>query len=151
MFIRRKTAVTFAGAALLALMALWPYVPHFDRLAKEGAKVVRFTATGPLVKHVVFRTSSGAEVSCARSRSGGCPIEQLAELKTLQRELVVWHDGERVFQIADRGTVFFPYDSERGARAFALLLAALAALCGLIKLGFDTGLINRYDSQGKPQ
>lgn len=64
--------------------------------------------------------------------------------------MVVWHNGERVFQISEGAAVLFPYETDSSARAFGLMLAGLIALWGLVRLGFDTGLINQYDDQGKP-
>lgn len=148
--IKPATVVIFAISALLTVISLWPHVPNFDKLTKESATVVRFTAIGPAATNAVFQTASGINVSCSQSRTGRCPIDRLSRLKKLQREMVVWHDGKHVFQIAEGSEVIFPYKKDTDALAFGLVLAILVALFGLIQLGFDTGLINRYDDQGNP-
>lgn len=150
MQIKRATVIIFAVSAMVAVSVLWSQFPSFDTLTKESAALVGFTSSGPAVRKAVFKTASGKNVVCVQSRSGGCPVDRLAKQKALQREAVVWHDGERVFQIAEGAALVFPYETESAARTLGLGLAALIALFGLIRLGFDMGLVNQYDNQGKP-
>ncbi len=145
---KRVTVLIFALAALLAGTALWPYAPRLETLTVESA-TVRVKHPGPVVREAVFRTASGAEVACARGKSGGCPIEHLVQMEASQAQLTVWHDGARVFQIADKERIFYPYADIYSGRAIGLVMAALVALFGLVRLAFDTGLINQYDDQGK--
>jgi len=70
-------------------------------------------------------------------------------MEASQAQLTVWHDGARVFQIADKEKILYPYADIYSGRAIGLVMAALVALFGLVRLAFDTGLINQYDDQGK--
>lgn len=140
--------VTFALAALVAVTALWPSAPPLETLAVERA-TVRVKPPGPLVREAVFRTASGAEVSCHRGKSGRCPIEQLATTEARQTQLTVWHDGARVFQIADMERIIYPYSAVDDGRPLLLAIAALVALVGLGQMAIHLGWANRYDGDGK--
>jgi hypothetical protein len=150
MQMKRATAIIFAISATVAGSVLWSQLPGFDTLTEERAALFWFTSTGPAVGKAVFKTASGKNVVCVQSRAGGCPVDQLVKQRSLQREMVVWHDGERVFQIAEGEALVFPYETEAAARTWGLGVAALIAIFGLIRLGFDIGLVNSHDNQGKP-
>ncbi|RZJ51116.1 MAG: hypothetical protein EON49_25370 [Acidovorax sp.] len=145
---KRFTVVTFAVAAFLVAMCFWPTGPKFEALTSERA-TVRSIASPPASTIATFQTSSGAEVICTRVRSGGCPIEQLQKLRSLQRELVVWHDGSRVYQIADNGRILYPYDDLFRGRGLLLTIAFLIAMAGVLQVAVHAGLVNRYDESGK--
>ncbi len=145
---KRVTVFTFALAALLTGMALWPYAPSLEALTVESA-TVRVKPPGPLVQEAVFRTASGAEVSCSRGKSGRCPIEHLVKMEASQAQLTVWHDGARVFQIADMERVLYPYDAVHDGRALLFAIAAIFALMGLGQMAIHMGWANEYDDEGK--
>ncbi len=148
MLTKRLTVITFAGATFLAALALWPLTPSLDALTQERA-TVRSIAADAMVTQTVFRTSSGAEVACTRGKSGGCPTEQLKTLHASQREFMVWHDGARVYQIADSEKVLYSYGDMSRGRGFLLAIAMVIALAGLIQVAVHARLINRYDETGK--
>ncbi|WP_395457988.1 hypothetical protein [Acidovorax delafieldii] len=146
---KRFTVVTFALAALLTGMALWPYAPPLETLTVESA-TVEVKHPGPVAREAVFRTASGAQVSCSRGhKSGGCPIEHLGRMEARQAQLTVWHDGARVLQIADKERVIHPYDDIYSGRAFVLVMAAIVALVGLGQIAIHIGWANEYDKEGK--
>lgn len=145
---KRLTVFTFALAALLTGIALWPYAPDLETLTVERA-TVRVKHSGPVVHEAVFRTASGAEVSCAREKSGGCPIDHLVRMEARQAQLTVWHDGVRVFQIADMERILYPYDAIYRGQAFLLAMAAIVALVGLGQMAIHIGWANQYDNEGK--
>lgn len=145
---KRFTMLTFALAALLAGTALWPYAPLFETLTAESA-TVRVKHPGPLGREAVFRTASGAEVSCTRGKSGRCPIEQLVKMEASHAPLTVWHDGVRVFQVADMERILYPYDAVYDGRALLLAIAAIVALLGLGQMAIHIGWVNEYDDEGK--
>ncbi|MDH4419255.1 MAG: hypothetical protein QE485_18745 [Acidovorax sp.] len=145
---KRVTVFTFALAALLAGMALWPYAPPFETLTVESA-TVRVKHPGPLGREAVFRTALGAEVSCSRGKSGGCPIEQLVRMEAREAQLTVWHDGVRVFQIADKERILYPYDAVYDGRGFLFAIAVIFALVGLGQMAIHIGWVNEYDDEGK--
>lgn len=144
---KRLTVFTFVLAALLTGMAMWPYDPPLETLTVERA-TVRVKHPGPVVREAVFRTASGAEVSCSRGKSGGCPIEQLVRMEAGRAQLTVWHDGVRVFQIADMDRILYPYDAIYRGREFGLAIAALVALVGLGRMLIHIGWANQHDNEG---
>jgi hypothetical protein len=145
---KRVTVFTFALSALLMGAALWPYAPPFETLTAESA-TVRVKHPGPVVQEAVFQTASGSEVSCKRGKSGRCPIEQLVRLEARQAQLTVWHDGARVFQIADKERILYPYEAVYDGRAFLFAIAAIVALVGLGQMAIHIGWANEYDDEGK--
>ena len=145
---KRVTVFTFVLSALLMGVALWPYAPPFETLMAESATVT-VKHPGPVVQEAVFRTATGAEVSCKRGKSGRCPIEQLARMESRQAQLTVWHDGTRVFQIADKERILYPYEVVYDGRAFLFAIAAIVALLGLGRMAIHIGWANEYDDEGK--
>ena len=145
---KRVTVFTFALAALLIGIALWSYAPPLEALTVEQASV-SVKRSGPLVQEAVFRTASGGEVSCKRGKSGRCPIEQLVRVEVSQAQITVWHDGARVFQIADKERILYPYDADYDGRAFILAIAAIIALLGLGQMAIHIGWANEYGEDGK--
>ena len=145
---KRVTVFTFALSALLMGVALWPYAPPFEALTAERA-TVKVKPPGPVVQEAVFRTASGAEVSCKRGKSGRCPIGQLVSMEARQAQLTVWHDGVHVFQIADQEQILYPYEAVYDGRAFLFVLAALLALLGLRRMVIHIGWANQYDGESK--
>ncbi|MCO5357338.1 hypothetical protein [Acidovorax kalamii] len=145
---KRVTVFTFALAALLAGMALWPYAPPIEALTVESA-AVRVKHPGPAVREAVFRTASGVEVSCNRGKSGGCPIEQLVRMEARQAQLTVWYDGVRVFQIADKERILYPYEAVYDGRGFLFAIAAIFALVGLGQMAIHIGWANEDGDEGK--
>ncbi|WP_426306314.1 hypothetical protein ACN9MJ_03620 [Acidovorax facilis] len=145
---KRVTIFTFVLLALLMGAALWPYAPPFEMLTADTA-TVRVKHPGPVGQEAVFRTASGAEVSCKRGKSGRCPIEQLVRMEARQAQLTVWHDGVRVFQIADKERILYPYEAVYDGRAFLFAVAAILALVGLGQMAIHIGRSNEYDDKGK--
>ena len=70
-------------------------------------------------------------------------------MEARQAQLTVWHDGVRVFQIADKELILYPYDAVYDGRAFLLAIAAVVALVGLGQMAIHIGWTNEYDDEGK--
>jgi hypothetical protein len=69
-------------------------------------------------------------------------------MEARQAQLTVWHDGVRVFQIADMDEILYPYDAIYRGRALGLVLAALVALVGLGRILIHIGWANQHDNEG---
>ena len=70
-------------------------------------------------------------------------------MEASQAQLTVWHDGARVFQIADKERILYPYEAVYDGRAFLFVLAALLALLGLRRMVIHIGWANQYDGESK--
>ncbi|KRD16552.1 hypothetical protein ASE39_11705 [Acidovorax sp. Root267] len=70
-------------------------------------------------------------------------------MEARQAQLTVWHDGARVFQIADKERILYPYEAVSDGRAFLFAIAAIVALVGLGQMAIHIGWANEYDDEGK--
>lgn len=66
-----------------------------------------------------------------------------------QAHLTVWHDGMRVFQIADKERILYPYDAVYDGRGLLFAIAVIFALVGLGQMAIHIGWANEYDDEGK--
>lgn len=145
----RATRAGWTGiVCLLVISAIFGYLslaqlkPSLKEVTKESAQIQAVRLVTPSEgTRTEFVTSSGLKVKCSYRRAQGCDPDAMRPLSVTKKPLIVWHDGNRVYQVADKDKVIYAYEQEGSTKAFAAVIFALTLCAALIQIGQRKGWI----------
>jgi hypothetical protein len=141
--IGRGSVIMFLSlASIFGLIALWPFAPPFKSLAREEAQVTKVWTMGVASTTTFLKTSSGHNVKCFHTKTGGCHPETMKSLLVNNAPVIVWHDGERAFQVVANDKVILRYESAFDGRWFAATISIISLLVALIQIAIIRKLIS---------
>ena len=131
--------LTFGG--VFGWIAVWPFAPPFDSLLREDAYVQKVRTEGWGIKTTRLITGSGRTVKCGYSKTGGCNPATMKLLMENKTPVIVWHNGENVFQLATHDRMILPYEHVHDGRWFAGALSITSLLVAFIQIAIRKGLV----------
>lgn len=116
--------VLSAAITVAVGVAAWaPWVTPFSALEREEGLVKEVQGNDSSATSSALRTVSGQTVSCGSGpRTQGCEPSLMRSLRDSGTPVQIWHNGQRVYQLAVGAKVVVPYEHAHRGRSFALAL-----------------------------
>lgn len=131
--------LTFAIA--FGLIAVWPFTPPYDSLTREEAHIEKVWKSSLASTTTSLKTISGREVQCWYGKTGGCYPETMKTFQENKTPVIVWHDGESVYQLIAQEEIILSYEHSHNGRWFSVAVSIGSLLVALIQIGILKGLI----------
>ncbi|OUC16569.1 MAG: hypothetical protein B0A82_00950 [Alkalinema sp. CACIAM 70d] len=138
---RGSIIFTLTLASVFGLIAVWPFAPPIESLTKESALIQEIWKQSLGVTTIDLKTGSDRHVKCFHSKTGGCDPDVMKELLESHSAVIVWHDGERVYQLMLKDKVILPYERVHNGRGFAVALSVISLLISFIQIAIFKGII----------
>ena len=116
---------------VFGFIAVVPLAPAFASLTKEQAHVQKVWKENFPTTTTSLKTISGRVVKCMHSKTGGCDPETMKSLLEKETPVVVWHDGEDVYQLAAQEQMVLPYEHAHQGRWFAGAVSFFAFIAAI--------------------
>ena len=131
--------LTLAG--VFGLIAVWPFTPPFETLTKEESQIQKVWKSSFASTTTNLKTTSGRDVKCMHGRTGGCSPKTMESLLENKIPVVVWHDGEKVYQLTAQEKMILPYEHFHQGIGFSGAISIISLLIALIQIAVLKGLI----------
>lgn len=138
---RGSIIFTLTLASVFGLIAVWPFAPPIESLTKESAHIQEVWKQSLGVTIIDLKTGSDRHVKCFHSKTGGCNPAVMKELLEKNSAVIVWHDGEKVYQLMLQDKVILPYERVHNGRGFAVALSVISLLIAFIQIAIFKGII----------
>lgn len=138
-------------ATVFGLIAVWPFTPPFDSLTSEVAHIQKVRKDGYASTTTSLRTLSGHDVKCWHGKTGGCYPETMKLFLENKTPVMVWHDGEKVYQLVAQDKMILPYEHFHSGKWFSGAVSIISLLVALIQVGILKGFIGAATIKKNPE
>lgn len=128
-------------ASVFGLIAVWPLTPPIDSLISEEAHILKVRKDGHASTTTDLKTISGHDVKCWHGRTGGCDPDTMKSFLENKTPVMVWHDGEKVYQLVAKDKMILSYKHFHKGRWFSVAVSIISLLVALIQVGIRKGFI----------
>lgn len=137
-----KTSAVIASSTFILIaivLIIYSWVPFYDGLLSEKAKIISITKRPGTIYKVEFRTQSGIILTCKARRQwppkiiNACPLEKFEKLKG--QPIIVLHNGKHPFEIRSlNGKIIVSYKTHRLRQLFLDIVALFMLFIGVFIL-----------------
>ncbi len=138
-------------ASVFGLIAVWPFTPPFDSLTREEAHIKKVWKSSFATTTTNLKTISGHDVKCWHGKTGGCFPAAMKSFLENRTPVMVWHDGEKVFQLTAQDKMILPYEHFHEGRWFSGSISIISLLAALIQVGILKGFIGVASTKRNPE
>lgn len=130
-----------ALASVFGLIALWPFAPAFESLKKDEARIHMVRKENYVSTTTYLKTSTGQNLKCVHTKTGGCDPKKMKSFLDKNTYVSVWHDGEKVYQLAAQNQTILPYEHFNKGKGFSSAISAVSFLVALIQIAIRKRLV----------
>jgi hypothetical protein len=138
-------------ASVFGVIAIGPFTPSFDSLTKEEAHIQKVWKDSHASTTTNLKTISGRDVKCMQGKFGGCYPETMKSFLENKTPVMVWHDGEKVYQLTAQEKLILPYEHFHQGRWFSGVVSIISLLIAFIQVAILKGFIGVASTKNGPK